>query len=143
VKEVRTEIEIKAGPEKVWKILADFEKYEQWNPFINRIMGQAKEGAKIEIHIKTPAGKKRRYEPVVTKVDPGRELRWMGKSWVLNGEHIFTIEQLEQDRVRFVQREVFDGLLTGFFGKSLDTDIKQGFGGMNLALKERAESAAI
>jgi hypothetical protein len=141
VKEVRTEIEINAGPERVWKILSDFERYEQWNPFINSIIGQVKEGSKIEIHIETPAGKKRKYEPVVTRVDPGRELRWVGKSWVLNGEHIFTIEQLQEGRVRFVQREVFDGLLTGFFGKSLDTDIKQGFEGMNMALKERAESA--
>jgi hypothetical protein len=143
VKEVRTEIEINAGPEKVWKILFDFEKYEQWNPFINRISGQAKQGSRIEIHIETPAGKKRRYEPVITKIDPERELRWVGKSWVLNGEHIFTIEQLEQGRVRFVQREVFDGLLTGFFGKSLDADIKQGLEKMNAALKERVERSAL
>ena len=67
----------------------------------------------------------------------------MGKSLLLNGEHIFAIEQLEQGRVRFVHREVFDGLLTSFFGKSLDTDIKQGFEEMNRALKERAERTTI
>ena len=138
MKEVSTEVEIHASPEKIWNILADFEKYEQWNPFINRIIGQAKEGSRIEIHLETPSGKKRKYEPVVTRVDPGRELRWMGKSWVLNGEHVFTIEQ-QEGRVRFTQREVFDGLLTGLFGKSLDTDIKAGLEEMNRALKERAE----
>jgi hypothetical protein len=139
VKEIRAEIEINASPEKVWSILADFAKYEQWNPFINRIAGQAKEGSRIEIHLETPGGKKRRYEPTVTKVDEGRELRWMGKSWVLNGEHIFTIERLQAGPVRFVQREVFDGLLISFFGKSLDTDVKKGLEEMNKALKERAE----
>jgi len=138
VKEVSTEIEIRASPDKVWKILADFEEYEQWNPFIRKIVGQAKEGSSIEIHIETPGGKKRKYEPVITRVDQGREIRWMGKSWVLNGEHIFTIEPREGG-VRFVQREVFDGLLTGFFGKSLDSDIKAGLEEMNKALKERAE----
>ncbi|HXV46939.1 MAG TPA: SRPBCC domain-containing protein [Nitrososphaera sp.] len=143
MKEIRTEIEINAGPEKVWKILSDFEKYEQWNPFIKRISGHAKEGSRIEIHIETPAGEKRRYEPEITKIDPERELRWVGKSWVLNGEHIFIIEQLQQGRVRFIQREVFDGLLTGFFGKRLDTDIKQGLEKMNVALKERAERGAL
>ncbi|MGI0048729.1 MAG: SRPBCC family protein [Nitrososphaera sp.] len=142
MKEVRTEIEIGAGPEKVWKILADFEKYDQWNPFINRITGQARQGAKIEIHIETPGGKSRKYEPTVTKVDQGRELRWLGKSWLLNGEHIFTIEPLQAERVRFVHREVFEGLLTLLFGKSLDTDVRQGFEEMNKALKERAERAA-
>jgi hypothetical protein len=146
VKEVRTEIEINTGPERVWKILAEFEKYEQWNPFINRIIGQAKEGAKIEIHIETPGGKSRKYEPTVTKVEQGRELRWLGKSSIpgfLNGEHIFTIELIQTERVRFVHREVFDGLLTSLFGKSLDTDVKQGFEEMNKALKEKAERTTL
>ncbi len=143
MKEVRTEIEINAGPEKVWQILTDFEKYDQWNPFINRIAGQAKQGSKIEIHIETPSGKKRKYGPTVTVVEQGRELRWLGKSLLLNGEHIFTIEQLQAERVRFVHREVFDGLLASFFGKSLDNDVKQGFEEMNRAVKERAEHALL
>ncbi|MEW6605349.1 MAG: SRPBCC domain-containing protein [Thermoproteota archaeon] len=139
MKELHTEIEISASLETVWDIIADFAKYEEWNPFINKVTGQTKQGSKIEIHIQTPAGKKRKYEPTVTKVDNGRELRWMGKSWLLNGEHIFTIEPLQEGKVRFVHREVFDGLLTGFFGNSLDTDIRKGFEEMNRALKERAE----
>lgn len=143
MKEVLTEIEISSSPEKVWRILVDFEKYDQWNPFIRRIVGQAKESRKIEIHIETPAGKSRKYEPTVTKVDQGRELRWMGKSLLLNGEHIFTIEQLQKGRVRLVHRQVFNGLLTSFFGKSLDIDIKEGFEEMNRALKERAERTTL
>ncbi len=139
MKELRTEIEINASPEAVWNIIIDFESYEEWNPFINRIIGQAKQGGKIEISLHTPAGKNRKYEPTITKVDDGRELRWMGKSWLLNGEHIFTIEQLQADKVRFIHREVFDGLLAGFFGKSIDTDIRQGFEEMNRSLKVRAE----
>lgn len=141
MKEVRTEIEINADPEKVWKILTDFEKYHHWNPFIKRIIGQAKEGNKIEIHIETPGGKNRKYGPEVTKVEHEHELRWLGKSLLLNGEHIFTIERLQAGRVKFVHREVFDGLLTSIFGKSLDTDVKQGFEEMNRALKENAERA--
>jgi hypothetical protein len=146
LKELRTEIEINTSPERVWKILTDFDKYEQWNPFIHKIIGQPKEGARIEIHIETPGGKNRKYGPTLTKVDEGRELRWLGKSSLpgfLNGEHIFAIEQLEPQRVRFVQREVFDGLLTSLFGKSLDTDVRQGLEEMNRALKERAERTAI
>jgi hypothetical protein len=139
VKEVRTEIEINASPDTIWNILTDFGKYEKWNPFINRIVGDPTEGSKIEIHIETPAGKSRKYEPTVIKVEQGRELRWIGKSLLLNGEHIFAIEHLKQGRARFVHREVFYGILTSFFGKSLDTDIKQGFEEMNKALKERAE----
>ena len=145
MKEVHTEIEINADPERVWKVLIDFEKYDQWNPFINRIIGRAEEGSKIEIHIETPREKYRKYEPTVTKVQHGRELRWLGRSFIpgfLKGEHIFTIERLRSERVRFIHREVFDGLLTSFFGKSLNIDVRQGFEEMNMALKVRVEHSS-
>jgi hypothetical protein len=145
VKEVRSEIEINSYPESVWRILIDFAAYDQWNPFINKIIGPPTEGSKIDIHIETPSGKNRKYSPRVTKVEEGRELRWFGKSSLpgfLNAEHIFTIEELQPERVRFIQRELFDGLLTRVFGKGVDTDIRQGFQDMNDALKKRAERSS-
>ena len=146
MREVRAEIEIDASPDKVWGILTDFEKYSQWNPFINKIIGKAKEGSKIEIHVETPSGKNRKYEPTVTKVEQGRELRWLGKSSIpgfMNGEHVFMIEKLHSGRILFIQREVFNGLLSSLFGKSLDIDIKEGLDEMNRALKEKAERATL
>jgi hypothetical protein len=142
VKEVRSEIEINSYPESVWKILTDFATYDQWNPFINKIIGLPTEGSKIDIYIETPSGKNRKYSPRITKVEEGRELRWFGKSSLpgfLNAEHIFTIEELQPESVRFIQREVFDGLLPRLFGKGLDRDVMQGFQDMNDALKKRAE----
>jgi hypothetical protein len=145
VKEVRSEIEINSYPENVWKILTDFATYDQWNPFINQIIGLPTKGSKIDIYIETPSGKNRKYSPRITKVEEGRELRWFGKSSLpgfLNAEHIFTIEELQPGSVRFIQREVFDGLLTRLFGKGLDTDVMQGFQDMNDALKKRAERSS-
>jgi hypothetical protein len=142
VKDVQSQIDINSYPETVWKILIDFDSYDQWNPFINKIVGQPKEGSKIDIYIETSSGKNRKYSPTITKVEEGRELRWSGRSSLpgfLGGEHIFTIEELQPERVRFTQIEVFDGLLTKLFGKSLDIDVKQGFENMNNALKKRAE----
>lgn len=145
MKEVRSEVEINSYPESVWRILTDFATYDQWNPFINKIIGVPREGSKIDIHIESPSGKNRKYSPRITKVEEGRELRWVGKSSLpgfLNAEHIFTIEELQPGRVRFIQREVFDGLLTRLFGKSVDTDVRQGFQDMNGALKKRAERSS-
>ena len=145
MKEVRSEIEIASYPESVWKILTDFATYDQWNPFINKIIGLPTEGSKIDIYIETPSGKNRKYSPRITKVEEGRELRWFGKSSLpgfLNAEHIFTIEERQPESVRFIQREVFDGLLTRLFGKGLDTDVMQGFQDMNDALKKRAERSS-
>lgn len=145
MKEVRSEIEINSYPESVWRILIDFAAYDQWNPFINKIIGPPTEGSKIDIYIETPSGKNRKYSPRITRVEEGRELRWFGKSSLpgfLNAEHIFIIEELQPERVRFIQRELFDGLLTRVFGKGVDTDIRQGFQDMNDALKKRAERSS-
>jgi hypothetical protein len=145
VKEVHSEIEINSFRENIWRILIDFAAYHQWNPFINKIIGVPKEGSKIEIYIESPSGKNRMYSPRITKVEEGRELRWFGKSSLpgfLNAEHIFTIEELHPAHVRFIQREVFSGLLTRIFGKGIDTDIRQGFQDMNNALKKRAERSS-
>jgi hypothetical protein len=145
VKEVRSEIEINSYPESVWRILIDFAAYDQWNPFINKVIGAPTEGSKIDIYIETPSGKNRKYSPRITRVEEGRELRWFGKSSLpgfLNAEHIFIIEELQPERVHFIQRELFDGLLTRVFGKGVDTDIRQGFQDMNDALKKRAERSS-
>lgn len=44
MKEIKTEIDISSTPENVWRILTDFSKYLEWNPFIDQISGELKEG---------------------------------------------------------------------------------------------------
>lgn len=140
MKEIRTEIGINASPQRVWEVLTDFALYPDWNPFIRKIRGKAEEGEKLSIHITTPSGANRNYSPKVIKVVAEQELRWLGKMpGLLSGEHIFSIERASDNSVHLVHREVFGGLLTSFFGSSLDNDVKKGFEEMNLALKKRAE----
>jgi hypothetical protein len=80
----------------------------------------------------------------VLNVEPNRELQWLGNLLVpglFDGEHSFTIQPLVENRVRFVQREEFRGLLVPLFSRSLDTNTRRGFEQMNRTLKERAEAA--
>ena len=101
MKEIRTEIDIKASPEKAWDVLTDFNTFPQWNPFIRQINGDPKVGTKLKIHLQTSGGKSRTYQPTVTKVEPHHELRWFGKSvipGIFNGERIFTIEPLKTNQ---------------------------------------------
>jgi hypothetical protein len=142
MKELRTEIEIQAPAERVWEILMDFASFPEWNPFIRHASGEAKTGAKIEVYLQPSDAKGMTFRPTVLKAEPNRELRWLGHLLVpglFDGEHIFTIEPLEADRVRFVQREIFKGLLVRLFARGLDTDTQRGFEEMNQALKLRAE----
>jgi hypothetical protein len=142
MKELRTEIEIQASDKRVWQLLTDFASFPQWNPFIRQAEGEVKVGARLEVHIQPSGTSGMTFKPVVLKVEPNRELRWLGRllmPGLFDGEHIFTIETLDANRVRFTQREVFTGLLVPLFARSLDTDTRRGFEEMNQVLKSRAE----
>jgi hypothetical protein len=141
-KEIKSDIEILASPEAVWKALTDFEAFREWNAFMRPVVGEAEEGARLRVQISPPGGKAVAFRPVVTKVVPNRELRWKGRLWlsgIFDGEHIFEIEPRGAERVSFVQREAFSGLLVPFMAKSIDQTLS-GFEEMNKALKERVEA---
>lgn len=141
-KQLETEIEINAPAERVWKVLTDFHAHPIWNPFIKELRGKPAVGEKLRVFIQPPGGKGMVFKPTVLKVDEDRELRWLGKlfiSGLFDGEHYFRIEPVDEDRVRFIQGEIFSGLLVRFFAEGLDTGTLAGFREMNAALKERAE----
>jgi hypothetical protein len=145
MKELRSEIEIEASAERVWQLLTDFAHFPQWNPFIRRASGNVKLGQRLEVTIQPSGANGMTFRPTVLKAEPNRELRWIGHlliPGIFDGEHIFTIEPLGTNRVRFIQREIFTGLLVPLFAKGLDTDTQRGFGEMNQALKVQAEQAA-
>ena len=143
VKELHSEIEIAASAQRVWDILTDFSSYPQWNPFIRRISGEAKIGERLDVHLEPPESRGVTLKPKVLNIEPNRELRWLGHLLVpglFDGDHTLAIEPLEENRVRFVQREAFKGLLAPLLAGSLDNNTRRGFEAMNRALKERAEA---
>jgi len=142
MRELRTEIEIEASAARVWRLLTDFERYPQWNPFIRRISGRSEPGARLSVFIQPSGARGMAFSPTVLKAEPEHELRWRGQLWlpgVFDGEHIFTIEQVDANKVRLVQREHFSGVLVPLLWRSLDTDARRGFNEMNAALKKLAE----
>jgi len=144
MQELNREIEIDAPPERVWAVITDFRAYPEWNPFIRRISGELREGARLEVRIEPPGARATTFKPTVLTVEPNRELRWLGRLLVpgiFDGEHSLGIEPLESSRTRFVQSERFSGVLVGLVKGTLKkTDA--GFEQMNAALKARVEQAA-
>lgn len=142
MKELYSEIEIQASDTRVWQLLTDFSSYPQWNPLIRWAKGEAKVGAQLEVHIQPSGASGMTFKPIVLKSEPNRELRWLGHlllPGLFDGEYIFVIEILEANRVRFIQREIFTGLLVPLLSRGLDTDTRRGFEEMNHALNAQAE----
>jgi len=140
--ELHTETVIQASPQRVWDVLADFEAYSEWNPFIPRISGAAETGSRLDVQLQPPGGRGMRMRPTVIAAKRPQELRWLGHLGVpglFDGEHRFRIEPLGTDRVRFVQEERFSGLLAPLVLRFVERGTRQGFESMNQALKARAE----
>ena len=143
-RQLHTEIEIAASATEVWGVLTDLGAYGDWNPHITAAEGTVAEGSPLSIRIDKSDGSNITFRPTVTKVVPNTELRWLGRLFLprlFDGEHIFEITAVGADKVRFVQRETFRGLLVLPLWNMLNTETRHGFEAMNAALKLRAETA--
>lgn len=143
MKNIHTEIEIKAPASKIWSILMDFEKHAEWNPFIKSLEGDRKLGGKLKAVIQLPESKPMTFKPKVTEHAEEKCFSWLGHLIIpglFDGEHIFRLKEKEGGVTQFVQSENFSGILVPLFWKSINEKTLQGFEMMNKALKERAES---
>jgi hypothetical protein len=105
VKELHSEIQIDVPAKRVWELLTDFASYPQWNPFIRNISGQPATGERLRVRLVPPGGRGMTFKPRVLNAEPNREFRWLGHLLVpglFDGEHSFTIQPLDENRVRFV-----------------------------------------
>jgi hypothetical protein len=128
----------------VWAVLTDSGSYGTWNPFITELTGEIAQGRRLQIRIAPPGGRAMTFRPVVTAVDPGRRLAWLGRAGLpglFDGAHSFTLAPLADGGTRFSQSEVFRGLLVPLMRATLRRT-EAGFTAMNAALRDRAETAA-
>lgn len=142
MKSISTDIVIHASVETVWDILTDFEKYPSWNPFIKSIKGLAEPGDRFKVVIQQPGSTPMAFRPTCLKFDKNREIRWLGHFLIrglFDGEHIFELKKIGEKKTKFVQREIFRGLLVPLLWNQLNTKTRSGFELMNTELKARAE----
>lgn len=140
--ELRTEVEIDAPPEQVWAVLTDFGAYHEWNPFITELRGKLEPGARLRVELSYADGRRTAFRTSVLTVEPGAELRWIGRVWfkgLFDGEHFIQLHALDGNRTRLVQGENFSGVLVKLLANTV-TQTGRGFVGMNAALKRRVES---
>ena len=138
---LHTEIEVNASPDAVWKVLSERDAYPDWNPFVISSTGELQVGGTITNVLRDTDGKETTFTPELLAVEPGKELRWIGKvgfGGIFDGEHGFRVEALEGGRARFIQEETFRGVAVPFMAGWLKDKIEPQFEAMNKALAERA-----
>ena len=142
MKENRNEIEIQSTQQRVWEVLTDLGKYPEWNPLLCRAKGKLIIGEKVNLTAKSASNEMNLLCTVLT-VEPNRQFSWKFHvvfPFLFRGEHIFKIEPIDEHKVRFIDREVFHGLLVPLQAKNLEMNAKPAMIAMGKALKARVEN---
>jgi hypothetical protein len=141
--ETVTDIIIDASVDKVWRVLADFSAYPEWNPYIRGMDGSLQTGAALRVTRILPDRGERTSQPTVTLYRPGREFRLLDRPvlpGLMDAEHGLKLEPLGPEQVRFVHWQSTSGLLSPILGGS-DDRLRGQLEAVNVALKGRVEGS--
>ena len=142
---ILTEALIPAAPDRVWAVLADFDRYAEWNPLNIRAAGEARPGARIRMTFLNLArpGATLDQTVILTTCEPGRALAWSGHVPLLfKGRHHFTLTP-EAAGTRLRHGEDLDGLIPATFSKTqIARDFVPAYEATNRALAARVAAIA-
>jgi hypothetical protein len=131
---------IDASPMKVWAILTDLSRYQDWNPLFREASGEVTVGRRIFLRSYPAGGRPMTLRPTITAATAATELAWASRlPGIIGGEHRFELSARNGGTL-VVQSETFRGALVPFSGRAL-ARAETGFRALNGALKVRAESA--
>jgi len=142
MREIKTELNIDAPPEQVWRIITDFDNWEKWNPIVNTTSGTAALGSKVEITMRGKDGQDANsYTAIITRFDEPKTLRWHGKmmaEFLMANDKIIELEETDSG-TRLIHRETFNGILVPLFWGKLSEHVPAMLNSMNEALKNVVE----
>jgi hypothetical protein len=140
--EIRTEIEVHATAERVWRVLTDSAALPSWNPVITRIDGPLEVGARTRVDVAV-RGRRLPLRVRLTVVRPDEALEWTGGvKGLFVARHGFRIEPLDNGHVRFAHYEIFDGFATRAL-RGVLSGLEADYNRMNEALKAYAEATVV
>ena len=143
MQEIKTEIEISAPPSKVWKLITDIDKWQEWSPIINASKGEAVVGSKLTI---TMMGKEEgkdgpKYNPIITQLKEPHYFHWrahMLAGFIFTNDKIFELEETPTG-TKLTHTETFKGFVTPLFKGQMEKGVPPMLNAMNKAIKEMAE----
>lgn len=141
---VKSSIIVNTSLNKAWEELTNFKRWEEWNSFIPSVIGDFKPNQKISIIVKTPGQKPSNFKPTVYEIKEQEKISWGGKAVYVGfeGVHDFLLQEIDDQKVKFTQIEMFKGPVVLFMGKMLG-NIAEGYRNMNYEFKKHLEENLI
>src|SRR5262245_11537614 len=140
-----TTFEINATPQRVWQVLADLERYPEWNPQIPWASGSLKEGTRLDLRLALPGRPALNLVATIEQARRDALLTWRGHvvaPWFFEGFRKFAIQPTDTGRVLVTHVEDIHGLLAPLFAIVMGGPVARSQHALNHALRTRAESSA-
>lgn len=138
----RVETRIRAPRETVWRVISDFTRYPEWNPFTPQVIGQCAAGQDVKVLVRLggePFWMLRR----VTKAEPNRHFEWIGRAWysfLAPGQRALMLED-DGDGTLLIDDEYIGGLSV-LMSAQLRATLRQRMQEFGEGLRKAAEAAA-
>lgn len=136
-------LDVAAPAETVWRVVTDFPRYAEWNPFVVACRSTLEPGSTIEMRVRVlPFVAQPQRERVFEHV-PGRRMRYgidpmpLG---ALRSSRAHEVEAVGPDRSRYVSTFALDGWLAPVVATLFGARLERGFAAMSAGIKTRAEA---
>lgn len=138
---ISTEIVIPASAGQVWAVLADFARYDEWNPLNLQVRGEARLGTRAAMVFRNLAAGGDavvRQTVRIVAAEPERELAWAGHvPLIFAGRHGFLLTP-QPGGTHVLHTEVLGGLLPATWSRArIARDFTPAYAAVNHALAAR------
>ena len=136
-KSVRHEISINASPEEVWSVLMDTEKYTDWNPTMNLLEGEIKEGNKVKYQFTQDDENVMIITSNVKRIEQHKLLNQGGGiPLILTFDHRYILIP-DGEQTKVIISEAYRGIGVNFWNPK---PVEQAYKRLNKALKTQVEN---
>lgn len=135
-------VKINAPSNYVWRILIDFQRYPEWNPFTTSAKGHLSLGEPLELQVVMPKRGDRAQTEIITTIDAPNQLAWgmtLGFKPILSARREQTLTTIDPQCCTYETSDAFCGLLSGLVYALFYDDVYNGFNNVAYALRDHAE----
>jgi hypothetical protein len=137
---IKASIIINASPEKVWKVLTDFDNLKKWSSSFQGLQGKFEENGNIEIVFKSPFGGESQMNKKLFRFEEGKSFGWTGVFLLgMSDYHTHILRALSDGRTEFTQTDGLNGGASFLLGKLLEKQMQKEYEVFNQELKQYVE----
>jgi len=139
---VEDRIGIQAPAEIIWEVIADLDRWQDWNLTYPKAAGVIRIGEPLTLTLALPGQAQQEIRPRVLDWVPNEQLHWQLSmlGGMIKTLRYIEIEALAEAGCVIDNGEIFGGLMGPSLGRRMAGPVRRGFHAMNEALKARAEA---